>query len=66
MRHLRVVPAPDRLTLEQVAGDLHCSRATVFRLLAAGAFPSVKIGRRRLVDRADLDAYVGTRKTPAS
>lgn len=65
-RRLRAVPAPgaDRLTLEDVAAELHCSRATVFRLLDAGAFPSIKVGRRRLVDRSDVDAYVQRLKPP--
>jgi excisionase family DNA binding protein len=58
--HLRTV-APttsDRLTIDEVGRELRCSRSTVFRLLRERAFPSVKIGRQRLIERADVDAYV--------
>lgn len=46
------------LTLEQVAARIGCKRTTVFRLLREQAFPSSKIGRRRLVPLADVDAYL--------
>lgn len=55
---LRVVQTPDELTIEQTADRLHCSYRQVLRLLAAGAFPSVKIGRHRRINAADVDAYV--------
>ena len=60
MTHLRAVtpPAAGRLTVDEVGRELRCSRSTVFRLLRDEAFPSVKIGRARLIDRADVDAYV--------
>jgi excisionase family DNA binding protein len=51
-------PSSDRLTIDDVAADLRCSRSTVFRLLRERAFPSVKIGRQRLIERPDVDAYV--------
>jgi excisionase family DNA binding protein len=46
------------VTLDDVASRLGCSRRTVFRLLAEHAFPSIKLGRRRLIHPDDVDAYV--------
>jgi excisionase family DNA binding protein len=57
--HLRAAP-PARLTVDEVAAELHCGRRTVFRLLRAGAFPSIKVGRQRTIARADVDAYLAT------
>jgi excisionase family DNA binding protein len=56
---LRSVPHADALlTVDEIAEALHCSRTTVFGLLRDGAFPSTKIGRRRVVRSADLEQYV--------
>ena len=55
---LRAVAPPADLTIDEVAARLHCSRRTVHRLLASKAFPSIKIGRHRMVNAADVDAYV--------
>jgi excisionase family DNA binding protein len=43
------------LTVQQVADLCHCHEETVRRWLRAGRLPSVRIGLRRLVRRADLD-----------
>jgi excisionase family DNA binding protein len=54
-----VVPDADALlTVDDVADRLHCSRRQVFHLLAAGAFPSTKFGRRRVVRAADVEQYI--------
>jgi excisionase family DNA binding protein len=34
------------------------SEATFWRLLAEGALPSIKVRRRRLLDLADVDAWL--------
>lgn len=44
------------LTVEDVQRELRCGRAKVFELFAAGALPSFRLGRRRLVRRSDLEA----------
>ena len=44
--------------VDEVAARLRCSRRTVFRLITAGEFASVKIGKQRHVAAADVDAYV--------
>lgn len=46
------------VTVDDVARRLGCSRRTVFRLLADRALPSIKVGRQRLVDPDDVDAYL--------
>jgi excisionase family DNA binding protein len=47
------------LTIEDVAARLHCGRTTVFELIRSGELgASVKIGRRRLVDAANVDRYL--------
>ncbi len=50
---------PELLTIDEVAERLRCRDSRkVYRLLTAGAFPSVVIGGRRLVSTAALDAYI--------
>jgi excisionase family DNA binding protein len=34
------------------------SRRSVEGLISSGALPSSKIGRRRIIDRNDVDAYI--------
>lgn len=64
MTHLRALPpTSERLTIDEVGRELRCSRSTVFRLLRDGAFPSVKVGRARVIDRTDVDAYVAALKS---
>jgi excisionase family DNA binding protein len=46
------------LDLNDVAQSLSISRRLVQQLLYDGALPSVLVGRRRLIARADLDAFV--------
>jgi excisionase family DNA binding protein len=53
----------DLLTLEEVAEVLHCSKAHVSnvvagRVLGCTPIPAVRLGRRRLVCRSSLEAWV--------
>ena len=55
--------ADDRLmTLKDVADTLSISLRTVMRLVADGALPSVLIGRRRLIRRETLRAWLAGRE----
>jgi excisionase family DNA binding protein len=49
---------PQLLTLPEVQAQLRVSRATVRRLITRGQLPIVKVGRRTLVTRQALDAFV--------
>jgi excisionase family DNA binding protein len=60
---LRAVPASVDLTIDETAALLHCSYRTVLRLLSARVIPSVKIGRRRMIRSADVDAYLESLRT---
>lgn len=55
----RLVPAD---TAERY---LSVSSSTLARLTRDGEIPTVRIGRRRLYDLADLDQFVDTRKSAA-
>lgn len=46
------------LTYHEAMATLRCSSATLARLVAAGELPSVKIGRNRRFDAADVRAFV--------
>jgi excisionase family DNA binding protein len=46
------------LTLPEVQAQLRVSRATVRRLITRGQLPIVKVGRRTLVTRQALEAFV--------
>jgi excisionase family DNA binding protein len=59
-------PAPNRLalTVPEVAWLLHCSPNTVWGLIRNGRLDSFMVGRRRLVARSVIDAFIsdgGTR-----
>ena len=49
---------PLLLTVEQAAQSLQISRASIYPLLQRGEIQSIKIGRRRLIPPASLDAFV--------
>ena len=51
------------MKIEQAALTLGLSRASLYRLAAAGELPFVRFGRRVLVDPADLDALIARRKS---
>lgn len=46
------------LAIDEVANHLAISTRTVARLIAAGALPSVKIGRRRVIRASVLNAFL--------
>jgi excisionase family DNA binding protein len=46
------------LSVQEAAGALGISRSLVYELLSSGALRSTKIGRRRLVPREALEAFV--------
>lgn len=47
------------LDIPQTCAALHCSRAKLFRMLAAGEIgPSVRIGRRRLIPVTAIETYI--------
>jgi len=55
--------APHVLTVVEVAGELRCSKAHVHNLIngkvhGARPLPSLRLGRRRVVRRASLDAWI--------
>lgn len=45
------------LSVDEVCAALHMSRAHIYRLLASGELPSVKVGRCRRVLFSALEAY---------
>ena len=59
-------PEPLLLAVPAAAALLGCSRRTLYRELDAGRLPSRKVRGRRLLARADLDAYVAKAKAPAT
>jgi excisionase family DNA binding protein len=46
------------LTIRDIATHLRCSRRTVSRLIATGDLDTVKDGRRTLIPRWSLNAYI--------
>ena len=46
------------LSAEQCAKLLGLGRTYIFRLLAEGRLESIAVGRRRLIPRAALDAFI--------
>lgn len=45
-------------SVAEVATQLGIGRTLVYDLIRCGELPSIKIGQRRLVARADLEGYV--------
>jgi excisionase family DNA binding protein len=56
-------PAP-LLTISETAAVLGVVRSTVFRLLAEGQLPAVRVGHRRRIRQEDLAAYLEGRREP--
>lgn len=46
------------VTPAEAASLLRISRASIFRLLADGSIPSLKVGAARRIRLVDLDAFV--------
>lgn len=49
---------PVLVTINEAAARLRVSRDTVYRLLQAGALPSLTIGRARRISVAALDTFI--------
>lgn len=49
---------PRLLSVRQIAFYLSTSTFTVRELLRTGEIPRIRLGRKFLADRADVDAYV--------
>jgi len=49
---------PLAVSVEEAAGLLSIGRTSMFKLLKDGDLPSFQIGRRRLIDRKSIEAYV--------
>lgn len=52
------VPATRLLSVREAAGLLNVHEVTLYRWLAAGALPSTKLGRRRLVAESTVQAII--------
>ena len=50
--------AEQALRFEEVQDRLSVSRSTLFRIVASGDLPSIKIGRSRRFLARDVDAYL--------
>ena len=46
------------LTIDEAAALLSCGRSFLYPRLMRGELPSVKLGRKRLIPAAALEAYV--------
>lgn len=53
---------PELVDISRAAEILSVSPRTVHRLLAHG-LPSIRIGRRRLISIAAIEAFIGSRET---
>ncbi|WP_207264893.1 helix-turn-helix domain-containing protein [Desulfovibrio sp. Huiquan2017] len=53
-------------TIKEVAGVLRVHRATVSRLITAGALPHLAVGSRKLVLKKDLLAFIDNRRSLAA
>lgn len=53
-------PAPELLNVEQVRATLGLSRCKVYDLFETGQLERLKIGRRTVVRRAEIDRFVAS------
>ncbi len=44
--------------IDEVVNELQLGRATIYRLIARGVLPTIKIGRSRRVAEEDLHAFI--------
>jgi excisionase family DNA binding protein len=58
--------APQLLTIQETACLLRVHRATISRLIGAGALPCIAVGSRRLVLEADLLTFIENRRSLAA
>ena len=55
-------PAPLAYNIKQALGAVPLSRSCLYVEMAAGRLRSFKVGKRRLIAVADLDAWVAARR----
>jgi excisionase family DNA binding protein len=53
------------LTVAEVAATLRVSNMTVYRLIAAGQLPAVRVGKSYRLREDDVDKYLADRYTEA-
>jgi excisionase family DNA binding protein len=51
-------PAPDLMTIDEVAQYLHVNRSTVLRLLKTGSLPGFKVARSWRFHRREIDDWI--------
>jgi excisionase family DNA binding protein len=51
-------PAPDLMTIDEVAQYLHVNRSTVLRLLKSGSLPGFKVARSWRFHRREIDDWI--------
>lgn len=51
---------------DEMAEWIGIGRTLAYRLLSSGEIPSYKIGRRRIVSRSDVEAWLEERKSGSS
>ena len=49
---------PIALTIDKAVAESNLSRSEIYRRMATGELPSIKIGKRRLIRTADLEAFL--------
>jgi len=52
------------LTAEEIAAKLRVDITTVRRWLAAGALPSIRVGRQYRVEQSAFEAFLKSREVP--
>jgi len=57
-------PDDEFFTVEQVMGVLGVTQPRISHLLASGKLKAIKKGRRNLITRSSLEAYLATPRTP--
>jgi excisionase family DNA binding protein len=55
-------PLEPLMSLEEVGRVLRISERGVYRLLASGELPSLKVGQRTLVEPGQLRQFIATRR----
>ena len=56
---MRLQDQPDVMSVEEAAQVLRIGRGSVYDAIARGEVPAVRIGRRILIPRARLEAFLG-------
>ncbi len=62
---MRPDPTPQLLTVREAAALLHLAESTLRGWLCDRRLPFVKIGRRTMLKRTDLEAYITAQTVPA-